>query len=533
MNKIRKYSNTAGSIPAVGTLAKKELALNHPDAYVYFEDTSGEIAGFTVPPEFYEVETRDDRDALVSAGTIQEGDFVRYLYGRKYYIEVYYNGKFYVAQVSDPAFSMVVDMLDVNQPTFKDVIGGKLIIKEQSNNSYVVYSPDPIRQIVFDGYKDEVKYVIIRISNDLVSTKEMFAGCTNLIGGSFQNMDTSLVTDMSSMFKECASIIDGSALMLDTSACTNMNSMFKGCASIEDLNLSEFDTSSVTDMASMFEGCSTIEALDLTSFNMTLVTDTNRMFADCTSLKCITNVDTRVSADKTDMFANTPELVKPDASERSDITDASGANWVNPEGCKRKFAVTYDKLNDTVDVTFQPVAMEYTVDGGSTWTEIGPGTVTLPASSTSLTIRERNVGDITSFNTDYWDALELEGGITLEGGEGLTTLKDAFRNATSITYFDGSKMTAPNLTDVEEMFGDCTNMTWCHIDIDPTNITTFEYMFYDCKALECIDKLNTTGSANKSNMFEKCTALVQPDSASQADLMDSDGADWVNPNSCP
>ena len=73
----------------------------------------------------------------------------------------------------------------------------------------------------------------------------------------------------------------------DTSNVTNMEGMFAGCIKLITLNLSGFNTSKVADMSNMFEGCESLSSLDLSNFDMTKVTVTGDMLYDCNSLKTI------------------------------------------------------------------------------------------------------------------------------------------------------------------------------------------------------------------------------------------------------
>ena len=114
---------------------------------------------------------------------------------------------------------------------------------------------------------------------------------------------------------------------------TDMRKMFYGCSSLASLDLSNFDTSNVINMNEMFGACKKLTSLDFTNFDMSKVTDTSFMFSGCTSLQCITNIDTTAVTNKTNMFYNCPALTAPDATAQADITDADGANWVNPNPC--------------------------------------------------------------------------------------------------------------------------------------------------------------------------------------------------------
>ena len=102
-----------------------------------------------------------------------------------------------------------------------------------------------------------------------------------------EQVDTSLVTNMSFLFNGCTSLISLNLSGFDTSNVTTMKQMFTSCSSLTTLDLSSFDTSNVTNMRSMFNGCSKLETLNLANFNTSIVTDMYGMFYSNSNLKTI------------------------------------------------------------------------------------------------------------------------------------------------------------------------------------------------------------------------------------------------------
>jgi hypothetical protein len=70
-------------------------------------------------------------------------------------------------------------------------------------------------------------------------------------------------------------------------------------------------------------------------------------------------------------------------------------------------------------------------------------------------------------------------------------------------------------------------------DMSVSAAMNMNYLFERCNDLVCIDKLDTTNATSRLHVFYDCGNLVQPDSAAQTDLEDSDGANWTNANACP
>lgn len=150
------------------------------------------------------------------------------------------------------------------------------------------------------------KIIIERSDNKIVpiSMAGMFSGLTvcNSIEG-LENLDTSLVTDMSWLFDDCKKIESLDLHTFNTSNVKNMAGMFSGCLSLKELDLSSFDTSNVENMDNMFPFVK-LNYLDLSSFDTSKVTNMHSMFAHSTinSLN-ISSFDTSNVVDMSYMFS--------------------------------------------------------------------------------------------------------------------------------------------------------------------------------------------------------------------------------------
>lgn len=115
----------------------------------------------------------------------------------------------------------------------------------------------------------------------------MFMICRSLTSLDLSKLDTSNVTTMASMFSQCESLTSLDLSSLDTSKVKSMNNMFHNCVSLASLDLNRLNTSNVTDMDFMFEYCESLTKLDLSSFDTRKVTGMNMMFWMCKKLETI------------------------------------------------------------------------------------------------------------------------------------------------------------------------------------------------------------------------------------------------------
>ena len=162
-----------------------------------------------------------------------------------------------------------------------------------------VYDPATVTTVKrFEGYNEMVTSAVIDPSMakaQLTSLRKMFY---SEVGSYFANLpNLATITGLEN---------------LNTDLVTDMSSMFGGCwALTAPLNLSNFNTANVTDMSSMFAGCNVLAELDFTSFDVTKVTNMTSMFQGCknlTTIYCEKDWTTGVVTKSTNMFENCKKL---------------------------------------------------------------------------------------------------------------------------------------------------------------------------------------------------------------------------------
>lgn len=133
---------------------------------------------------------------------------------------------------------------------------------------------------------------------------------TSLTSITFNNFDTSNVTNMKNMFYFASKLTSLNLSNFNTSNVTNMAGMFSVCLDLTSLTLTSFNTSKVTDMSYMFNGCNALSSLSLTSFNTSKVTNMSQMFYECKALTSLdlSNFDMSKVTSTSDMLSGLTEI---------------------------------------------------------------------------------------------------------------------------------------------------------------------------------------------------------------------------------
>ena len=96
----------------------------------------------------------------------------------------------------------------------------------------------------------------------------------------------------------------------------------------------------------------------------------------------------------------------------------------------------------------------------------------------------------------------------------MTTMKNMFRNCSSLTLIDFSNFDASKVTDTREMFNGCSSLTTLDLsNLDISNVTNVDSMFFGCSSLTSLNlsNFNTSKVTNMSAMFYNCSSLTSLD----------------------
>ena len=149
---------------------------------------------------------------------------------------------------------------------------------------------------------------------------QLYKGMLSLKTIDYQNIDTSLVTDMHEMFMGNGSDYHIALEHIyglnkfNTSRVTNMDNAFSFCGNLKSLDLSSFNTKKVTTMESMFREISkynNITKLDLSNFDLTNVSNMTDMFSWNSNL-----TEVRIGSTRANNLTNAKDMFQYDGNLR-------------------------------------------------------------------------------------------------------------------------------------------------------------------------------------------------------------------------
>ena len=269
----------------------------------------------------------------------------------------------------------------------------------------------------------------------------LFAGNSNLISVDLSNAKTIGVTDMSGMFNGCSNLKSVNLTGFNSKSDTNLY-VIAGSATAVLSGITS--NSSVTNISSMFNGCSSLVSLDLSNFDTSSVTDMSSMFWNCGSL---TNLN------------------------MSDLDFSSATDT--------KYNLFYNTNNELA------VNMSNASFKG--------------LSSNSISVVVRNITNLDLSNANFTNA----------------NLTNMFSGCTNLKSVDLSNAITTGVTQMEGMFGGCRSLanlvlTGFNSKKNSSDLTNVKEMFYNCTGLTSIDlsDFNTSNITNMSAMFYGCSNLV-------------------------
>ncbi len=223
-------------------------------------------------------------------------------------------------------------------PVFTDVTGGTITVINTGGYEYTAYSYDPISHHQFGGTPNNITQIHIVNSTDYTSMYAMFSGCSGMTSITFDNWDTSGVTDFHGTFHNCNALLE--IPQMDTSNGTNFGYFCFQCRAITTTPVLDYSSGIMFEKSFVYcDELLSMPAMDTSSGTMFLL-----MFAGSGKLVCLTSLNTSNSGvtNRDAIFDNCILLQQPTGwhdeptlytLECLNLTDANGANWTNPGTC--------------------------------------------------------------------------------------------------------------------------------------------------------------------------------------------------------
>ena len=327
--------------------------------------------------------------------------------------------------------------------------GNVIYIAPADGVDKVMYAPKNSAYLFDSRYVGTVVESLTSISFDNLDTSKvtnmssMFYQCKSLSSLDLRNFDTRNVTDMSYMFymfngNTALTKLDLSSF--DTSKVTTMMGMFQGCTLLPELDVSNFNTSNVTNMQSMFETCKGLTTLDLRNFKTSKVTTMSSMFQDCRGLTSlnVSSFDTSKVTSMAFIFRACTALPTLDVSNFNTSSVASMQGMFDT--CRSLTSLDVSSFN-----TSKATKMENMFRSCSSLTTLDLSSFDVAYNCAKASMFEGSTNLKTIYAAQDWEV------------KGSSTGMNMFKNCTSLVGGKGTKYSSSN-----------TYLTYARID-DPVN----------------------------------------------------------------
>ena len=311
-------------------------------------------------------------------------------------------------------------------------------------------------------------------TTNLKTTEYMFHSCYSLVSLNLSSFDTTKVTSMRQMFYNCsslASIYFGSNF--NTEKVTGMSAMFANCKNLISLDLSQFKTPSLIIISKIFTGCSSLAALDISNFDMRKMNDkmlTEFMFAEVSNLKYLNLLNIELGDFD---FSDT------DLNSLDNLTVCKKIGTKPFSNITSKYFRCCETPFNTSKCNYNYIIVEYS-------SNFKDNLIGFISRNTKINIAQIYSDDETNYNTDI-TSMEIKPGsrLRIEFNNLPTTLSYLFYNMTKIKSIDFSHFNSTEVTDVNSMFGLCTELETITFgdNFDTNKITNMNNLFYGCSAL--------------------------------------------------
>ncbi len=401
-----------------------------------------------------------------------------------------------------------------------------------------------------DNETSYVLYIASSGKTKWVTGSSIFGGFTNVEKITFENVDSSDVTDMSWMFPNLSNLVSIEGInKLDTSNVTSMSYMFVGCSKLSSINLKGLNTSKVENMSSMFINNSSLTSVNLTGLGSDNLTTVSNMFSGCTSLTNInmSNFNFGLTEGLGGLFStgstNNISEVKLNGSIMNNVTSMSnmfldctsltsidlsglGSNSLTSVGgmfsnCQSLIAINMSNFNFGLTEGLGGLFSTGSTNNISEINLSGTGSDNLTSVedmfSPCISLKKIDMSNFnfgtsslsSLFNTNYnLENINLNNAITTNISDfGMRFLFDGLSKLKTINL---TGIDTSNQTSFQAMFRNCSSLTTLDLtSFDTKNVTAMNNMFSGCTNLKNIDlsSFNTISLTNAISMFSNCSSL--------------------------
>lgn len=362
-------------------------------------------------------------------------------------------------------------------------------------------------------------------SSQLNFTSCMFFGCSSLQTLRLSDkFNTEGVTSMGNMFRDCHSLVVFPVENFEVDNVTFMDGMFRNCYNLGVLDLHNWHPSELKFSDSMFENCYDLTTVDLSYFDMTNIESASDMFRGCSSLKYIickydwSGIAGLSTSDN--MFLNCASLV-------------GGAGTPYNEGHVNYSWARLDKGEGNEGYFCEDIPLLYGVasDEGKTFTLYYDGNIlendgiyywysyndfSISENITKVVL-DPSVKDARPTSTKSWfytwSKLEEIEHLDYLNTSAVTDMSFMFSQCYNLKAIDVSNFKTTNVTNMEDMFEDCSVEALALSSFDTHNVTDMSGMFSGCSELTDLSlyNFNTGNVTDMGFLFNGCSSLKNLD----------------------
>lgn len=429
-------------------------------------------------------------------------------------------------------FTQLDSIIGLNNINTGEVTDMSHLFSLCSQLSYIDWDPTDAKAVkdmsyMFQGCQSlfDLDLSHLTTSSDLNSTSCMFFGCSSLQTLRLSmEFNTEGVTSMSYMFRDCHSLAYFPVEYFYVDNVTTMDGMFQNCYNVGVLDLFYWQSYSLKFADSMFENCYDLTTVDLTLFDMTNIVSASDMFRGCMSLKYIVCEDdwSGIAGLSTsdNMFLNCASLVGGAGTPYNEgHVNYSWARTDKGEGNEGYFCATLPRLYGVASDGSKTLTLYYDCKkdekgGVPNWSDSEAFNFKDKVTKVVLDPSVKDARPTSTKSWFYtWSKLEEIEHLDYLNTSAVTDMSFMFSQCHRLKAIDVSNFKTTNVTNMEEMFENCSVEALALSSFDTHNVTDMSGMFSGCSNLTDLSlyNFNTGNVTDMGFLFDGCLSLKNLD----------------------